>query len=454
MAGSGAHATIGPMPIRRRRAARPIGLLVAIGLVGAWTGACGSPAPSASVGPTSSPAISATPAPSTPAPSGDANAAIYAEIQAQVTEMRGLAPKRPVAPTLLTREELGDLLRTTIEEDAPPELLAAYERLYRGMGLMAADQRLATVYGDLLVSQVGGLYVPADESLYVMSEEGALGPIERVLFAHEFTHALQDQHFDLGALQEDLVDQTDRQLARQALIEGDAYVLNTRWMLEHLSPAELSELIAQASDPELLAALDDIPPIVQSAVLFAATQGTQWILGIQARGGWEAVNAIWARPPESTEQILHPGKYESNEIPIEMEVPNGLTDGLGVGWSALLEDTFGEHQLGIWLSGDEAPNGISATLPADAAAAAAGWGGDRVVVLEGPNDATAIVLTTDWDSVDDAGEFAGQAEMAIDQLGVLGLVVHQPGSRTATVLLGSDIDVVRALDRMLGVTGI
>jgi hypothetical protein len=135
-------------------------------------------------------------------------------------------------------------------------------------------------------------------------------------------------------------------------------------------------------------------------------------------------------------------------------VPDGLADGLGAGWSALLEDTFGEHQLSIWLSGDEAPNGIIPTLPEDAAEAAAGWGGDRVVVLGGPNDETAIVLTTEWDSADDAGEFAERAEMAIDELGVLGVVVHQPGSRTATVLIGSDVDVVRALDQLLGVTGI
>jgi hypothetical protein len=442
------------MPISRAFAARPIGLFLAIALVGTWTGACGSPAPSASVGPTSSPTVSATPAPSTPAPSGDANAAIYAEIQAQVTEMRGLAPKRPVTPTLLSREELGDLLRTSIEEDAPPELLAAYERLYRGMGLMAQEESLATVYGDLLESQVGGLYVPADESLYVVSEEGALGPIERVLFAHEFTHALQDQHFDLGAMQEGLVDQTDRQLARQALIEGDAYVLNTRWMLDHLSAAELTEIIAQASDPELLAALDDIPPIVQSAVLFAATQGTQWILGIQARGGWEAVNAIWARPPESTEQILHPDTYETNEPPIEVAVPDDLAARLGAGWSVILEDTFGEHQLGVWLSGEDAPNGIAATLPAEAALAASGWGGDRVAVLAGPDEATAIVLMTEWDTAADAGEFADRADAVREELGLRGIIVRQPGARSVRVLLGSNDAVVLSLDLELGVTGV
>jgi hypothetical protein len=225
-------------------------------------------------------------------------------------------------------------------------------------------------------------------------------------------------------------------------------------MLEHLSPAELTELIAQATDPELLAALDDIPPIVQSSILFAATQGTQWVLAIQGRGGWPAVDAVWARPPESTEQILHPEKYETNERPMEVAMPDDLPARLGDGWSVVLEDTLGEHQLGIWLSGEDAPNGIVTTLAAAAAQAASGWGGDRVALLAGPNDATAIVLMTEWDTAADAGEFAERAEAVLAELGLRGTVVRQPGSPSASVLIGSDDAVVLSLDRELGVTGV
>jgi hypothetical protein len=437
------------MPTRGALLRRLLGLLVAASLVGA----CGTPTPTPSptTAPTSTPGASATAALPT---SSSEPPDVYAEIEAQVTELRGLALKRPVEPRIVSPDEIAQILRQSVEEDTPADLLAAYERLYQGLGLMDPDQRLADVYVDLLESQVGGLYVPSDERLYVVSRDGTVDAVERVLFAHEFTHALQDQHFDLEAIQDGLVDQTDRQLARLALVEGDAYVANTRWMLQHLSAAELRELIELSSDPETLAALERIPPIVQSSILFAATQGTQWVLQIQSRGGWEAVDAVWARPPESTEQILHPEKYDANEPPIEVELPDDLARRLGSGWSVLLEDTIGEHQLGIWLSGVDAPSGIAATLPAAAAEAAAGWGGDRIVLLGGPNDTTAIVLVTEWDGTPDAGEFAERATAVLVELGVRGLVAHQPGSTKAVVLIGSDDEIVLSLDRLVGLTGV
>src|SRR6202008_1744154 len=97
--------------------------------------------------------------------------------------------------------------------------------------------RLADVFVKLLESQVGGLYVPSDKKLYVVSKEGGVGPLERFLYSHEYTHALQDQNFDLQAFQPDsLHDQSDRQLARQALVEGDAYVTVTYWLQKNGAP--------------------------------------------------------------------------------------------------------------------------------------------------------------------------------------------------------------------------
>jgi hypothetical protein len=349
---------------------------------------------------------------------------------------------------------MAEILRASIAEDAPPELLAAYERLYVGMGLMAETDDLAAVYVDLLESQVAGLYVPADELLYVVSKEGEVGAVERVLFAHEVVHALQDQHFDLEQYQDGLTDQTDRQLARMSLAEGDAYTAMTYWTIQHLGTDGIRQLLEYSNDPEALAVLERIPPIVQASILFAATQGTQWLLGIQSSGGWDAVDAAWARPPDSTEQILHPDKYEEAEPPIDVALPAGLAADLGPGWEAVLEDTFGEHQLAIWLSGTDAPSGPTATAPPAAANAAAGWGGDRVALYAGPDGSTAVVLLTEWDSADDAGEFAEQAEAAMAALDVDGVVALQPGSTKATVLIGSNAEVVITLDRILGHTGV
>ena len=57
----------------------------------------------------------------------------------------------------------------------------------------------------------------------------AFGPAERMTYAHEFNHALQDQHFDLNKIAPKHPDSNDRSLAVHAVIEGDAIMLQTLW---------------------------------------------------------------------------------------------------------------------------------------------------------------------------------------------------------------------------------
>jgi hypothetical protein len=422
-----------PIPARRglRRAVPLVALVLVLVACG---GPTASPSPSGAVVP------SVPPAPAAPAPAGSVDpATIYAEINEQVREIRGLEEQTPVEPKIVSPEEMASVVRTSFEEDAPPDLIAGYERLYQGLGLMPADQKLSDLYVDLLESQVAGLYVPTDKGLYVVSKEGGVGPVERVFYAHEYDHALQDQAFDLQTFQDGLTDQTDRQLARQSLVEGDAYVLMTYWLQQHLTPEELTEVVAAGSDPEAMAALEQIPPIVQAQLLFAALQGTQWVLGEQLSGGWEAVDAAFADPPDSTEQILHADKWASREAPIEVDLPDDLAASMGDGWSITLEDTMGEHQTGIWL-GDDLD-------------AAAGWGGDRLALLGGPDDTWGIAWRTDWDSPADAQEFELAAAAPVAAAGGPGAMLPGEGGATRWVVIGSDDATFERLANVLGLAG-
>lgn len=443
-------ATIAGMSSPRR--ARAVASAVILALVVAACDGRTSPPPS------SAPAVpSASPASPSPSRSADAGptasadlSAVYEEINAQVQELRGLEELEPVVPQILSPQELSEVLREQVEEDSPPELLAAYERLYKAMNLMPRDQSLADVYVDLLESQVAGLYVPSDKRLYVVSKEGDVGAVERVFYAHEYEHALQDQHFDLGALQsDDLIGDSDRQLARQAMIEGDAYVVMTQWLQQHLSPAELLEVLAASNDPEAIAALEDIPPIVSNQILFPATGGLFWAFAIQAQGGWEAVDAAFADPPDSTEQILHQDKWASREPPIEVTLSADLAARLGDGWSVTLEDNLGEYQLGVWLTGSVPTGGLPPAPPA----AAAGWGGDRLLFVEGPDDAFAVVVKTVWDSNADAVEFHDAiAELSSDWPS--GSIVSPSGTNEVWVVIASDTAVTTEVEARLGLAGV
>lgn len=429
-----------------RTLSRPLGALAIATVLAVVASACGNatPPPSASDSPSGNPSPSASATASASAQGSGDLPAVYAGINEQVRQMRGLEEKAPIEPTIVSPEEITEVIRTSFDEDYPADEVAADERLYHGLGLLPKDRKLKDVYIDLLESQVAGLYDPVRKKLYVVSKAGGVGAVEKVYYSHEYDHALQDQNFDLDAITDGLQDETDEALARQALVEGDAYVLMTYWLQQNLTPEELTEVIQSSSDPEAQQALNRIPPIVQAQLLFSAIQGTQFVAGIQMSGDWAAIDAAFGDPPQSTEQVLHPEKFSGREAPIKVDLPDDLATRMGTGWSVIDEDTMGEHQMAIWL-------GSGSIAAADDASA--GWGGDRITLLGGPNDAWAIAWHTVWDSDDDAAEFEVTAEAAVAKAGGPGRIVPGEGGEHRWVVIGGDDTAMGKVANALGLAG-
>lgn len=421
---------------------RPVATAAIVALLAA---ACGSPAPSASPSAATSPSPSSSAQVASPGASGSGgDAAVYAAINEQVRAIRGLQEKTPVEPTIVSPDEMTQVLKDSFSEDYPPDQVAADEQLYHGLGLLPKDDKLADLYIDLLSSQVAGLYDPIKKKLYVVSKQGGIGAVEKVYYSHEYDHVLQDQNFDLQKMQDGLDDKTDEALARQSLVEGDAYLTMSYWLQQNLTPEEIGEVIQASNDPTAQQALNRIPAIVQAQITFSAIQGTQFVTSMQLGGGWEAVNSGFADPPTSTEQILHPEKYTAHEAPVAVELPADLAKRMGSGWSTVMSDTMGEHQTAIWLG--------SGTVAA-ATDASAGWGGDRITYLSGPNGGWAIAWHTVWDTKEDAAEFDVTAKTAVEKAGGPGQVLPGAGGTTRWVVIGSDDAALQKVANVLGLAG-
>jgi hypothetical protein len=371
---------------------------------------------------------------------------MYDSIESQVVEIRGLQAKREVARQFIDEARLRTLITGQFDEDTPPEYVAATERFYKAFELIPADASLRELTLDLLSGGVAGFYRQDQNTLYVVSKTGLPGVNERITFAHEYDHALQDQNTSVFTDQDGILDQTDRILARQAIYEGDASLLMTLWAAGHFDLSDLADLLALSSDPETLALLDRMPAILKETLLFPYTTGLAFVQATHVQGGWQAVDGFYDRMPESTEQILHPNAYQGNERPVTVDLPDDLAVQLGAGWSVPLEDTLGELQLGIWLR--EA--GVAA---AAATTASAGWGGDRLAVVEGPNDAWGVVVETTWDTAGDAGEFLDAAQSAVDGLSHPARI-SAPAGKAVTILVASDEPTLLELDVIFGATGV
>ena len=430
-------------PFRARSLAPLLSLAL---LVAACGGSTSSATPS--VAPTPAPTV----APSSPSPPAgtsatplpdEATAAIYDAIEQQVLDIRGLTAV-DVARETIDAETLKAMNATSFDEDNPADYVAGNDRLLKALGLIPADASLRQLYLDLIDSQVAGFYRPDAKTLYVVSRSGAINGADKITFAHEYTHALQDANFPgVFAEQEDLLDQSDQALARAALYEGDATLLMQLWAIPNLTPEELQDVIAAGADPEAMAVLARTPEVLTQTLLFPYNDGFQFAAGIQQAQGWEGVDATFADLPLSTEQILHPDKYAAGEVPIEVALPADLATSMGDGWTTLIEDTYGEFQTQLWLQTlgdqDDRPSG--------------GWGGDRLAVLQGPDDTWAVAWHTVWDTPADANEFEAGATAALTKAPGASGVLPGEGGAHRWVLIASDDAVFGRLANVLGLAG-
>ena len=151
--------------------------------------------------------------------------------------------------------------------------------------------------------------------------------------------------------------------------------------------------------------------------------------------------------PESTEQILHPEKYTAGEAPVAVTLPADLATRLGTGWTVPLQDTFGEFQLGIWLREAGVAGG-------DATAAAAGWGGDRLAVVEGPDGAWGVVHRHGVGHRDGRRPSSRTPPTPPSRACPTRRHVAESTGKRVTILIASDEATLQALDGIFGATGV
>ena len=343
-------------------------------------------------------------------------AAEVTEIIGQVEQLRELDRTSEVVWRLADKgQALAEQLAKATGDPEIVDRVRQDERILIRLGLLPEGTDLIQLQVDTLQDQVAGFYDTDTRSLTVLDDDGALDLASRITLAHEADHALGDQRWGLDAMQDAIPDvEGDRIAAFQALVEGDATLLMTLWSAKHAASDVMGLDGAALPGGD---SLDGLPQVIQRQLLYPYLDGLTFLMRKWGPGGWDAVNRIWDAPPVSTEQVLHPEKYP-DEQPIEVVLPD-IAAALGDGWSLTGETVMGELNTSI-LVADGAPwDPMSFTLGGQQmpnAAAAAGWGGDRLVTVDGPDGAWALVWQTAWDTHEDAIEFFDAASAALEDL--------------------------------------
>ncbi|HSD83984.1 MAG TPA: hypothetical protein VLG46_09010, partial [Anaerolineae bacterium] len=262
------------------------------------------------------------------------------KIEEQVADLRGLTISAEVPRLLIRREAVEQTLRQMLIEQGYAETLADQARSLSALGLIKPTYDLFKYAMNGLADNIGGFYIPWLKQLFVIGTR--FGGVERFVFAHEFDHALTDQHFNIDTLgvYPDCLSDNQRCAAIRALVEGDATLLMQQWWQQYAGPQDYQDILRYRPPSQMLPE-DYPPPYVSRDLEFPYLAGLKFVEALYKRGNWAAVNRVYEDLPDSTEQILHPEKYVADEQPIEVAVPP-LTNTLGADWRLIDDDVLGE----------------------------------------------------------------------------------------------------------------
>jgi hypothetical protein len=194
-----------------------------------------------------------------------------------------------------------------------------------------------------LTEQIAGLYDPKSREFYIA--DWIPLAMQKPVMAHELTHALEDQYFRIEEWSKAVHTNGDATLARDAVLEGSAMVamidyslLGTGQTVKDLPEFDPSMLLGDlASSP----ALEKAPPFIKDTLEFPYLSGFTFSAAAMKGTGWSSLPLLFANPPLSTQQVLHPELYKAKKVPRNVSVPSFEKE-LGPDWEKLEDDTLGE----------------------------------------------------------------------------------------------------------------
>lgn len=310
----------------------------------------------------------------------------------EIAAARGLPVLHRVRVRIVTPERVrARTQRQTASPRARRELAGTRDALV-ALRVASPDLELRGLLVDVMGEQLGGWYGPRRHVLTVVRPEAdapELSAMDRVVVGHELVHAVQDQSHRIVRLRRRPARSGDVEIGLLGLVEGDATRLDV--------PLDPPEPTPGPETFDTWDAIEQLPLPVSVPLMFPYLTGPGFASHLAAVGP-DALDAAFARPPLSSEQVIHPDRYLAGDAPRWPDLPSARRL-LGRGWRVVADDAVGEiGTMGLLLAW-----GVD---PATAANGASGWAGDRQIVVRHRDERLAVLWWTAWDTEPDARDFA------------------------------------------------
>lgn len=313
----------------------------------------------------------------------------------------------------------------------------------RALGLVEGKVDLLSATRELTDSGTLAFYSQKSKRIYIRGT--TVSPSLRVTLAHELTHVLQDQHFDLTRIER--MD-GDVQEAFRAMVEGDAERIEKRYE-KTLSAADRTSYDAeQKKEEQSSTSLESkVPEVLITYFGAPYAFGGRMIDLLEQMGGQRRVNDVIRTPPKTSEQVFDPRAWIDRA---HDRVHKVATPAVPRGAKRIDKDTMGSLTWYLFLS-----RRIDARM---ALAATDGWGGDAYVAYrEGAGKGRVCVKAT---FVGDTARDTTQMSEALDawaarmptgsasvqrEPGSVGMTSCDPGDSSAAATGGLPADKALAL---------
>lgn len=319
-----------------------------------------------------------------------------AQVLADISTLRGLPIKSKIRTQVVDRPTVLAKAKKKLAEELPAGVMERQGDAFRALELIPVDYDLEAGLLKLITARVAGFYDPDEKAMYLLDDLGdSLGG---ETLPHELVHALQDQSFDIGKMLDYTPGQNDRLTAAQHLVEGDATIYGFLHAYGDDFRIDHESLRAAFYTPTALSSVGlETPPYLIGSLVSPYVEGFMFVEAIRNESGSAGIDSAFKKLPVSTEQILHPKKYNESEAPLA--VPALTAKALGSGFAPVYDDSNGELSLRLMLE--------QWSTERVAEIAASGWGGDRMVVFgsgSGNDRSAALAFLTRMDTENDAIE--------------------------------------------------
>ena len=256
----------------------------------------------------------------------------------------GLAIHTMVKSRMISRDDLRTMMQVRKIDDDEAKHLQAEELTLKKFGYVPRTFSTGKFVEGMFEEVLAGFYDPRTKVISLLDWVAPESQLS--VLAHELTHALQDQNFNLmnwqaaaatkhspGEFQVSEAEALQESDARRAVTEGQAMVvlIDYQWMQHGIdsrlelvpgASSSLSSYLAMVPAPDT-PVIHAAPVFLRDGMGFAYREGLVFELELLGKGGRQlAFSRVFARPPINTHEILHPDAYLQREKIQAPQIPD------------------------------------------------------------------------------------------------------------------------------------